>query len=87
MNNIHDLHVKNMVPLISPKDLKEDTPSNEKVNETVVSAREAIKNILDKKDKRLLVIAGPCSIHDEESSIEYAIKLNKLREKEIIRSS
>jgi 3-deoxy-7-phosphoheptulonate synthase len=79
MNNINDIHVRNMVPLISPMELKKETPASEKVEETVISARETIKNILMKQDKRLIVISGPCSIHDENSSLEYAHKLNELR--------
>jgi 3-deoxy-7-phosphoheptulonate synthase len=46
----------------------------------IVEARQTIANILKGKDKRLLVIVGPCSIHDTKAAIEYAEKLAKLRE-------
>ena len=48
---------------------------------TVVKARDAIHNIMNGTDDRLLVIIGPCSIHDTKSALEYAEKLNVLREK------
>lgn len=81
MDNIHDIHVRNMVPLISPEELKKGAPASEKVHNTVISARETIQKILTKQDKRLIVIVGPCSIHDEDSSLEYAERLNELRKK------
>jgi 3-deoxy-7-phosphoheptulonate synthase len=75
-----DLHVKEMVPLLPPRELKTMLPNTEKVNTVVASSRASIINILNQKDKRLLVIIGPCSIHDEAGAIDYAIRLNKLRE-------
>ena len=81
MKKIHDLHIRDMVPLITPRELKAQLPPTDRVDETVVKARESIQRILFKQDKRLLVISGPCSIHDEKSTLEYAEKLNELKEK------
>ena len=81
MSKIDNLNVQSFVPLIAPKELIKELPASEKVNETVISARETIQRILSKRDKRLLVIVGPCSIHDEKSSMEYAERLNQLRKK------
>jgi 3-deoxy-7-phosphoheptulonate synthase len=81
MSKIDNLNIESFVPLIAPKELEKELPSSEKVNHTVISARQAIKEILLKKDKRLLVIAGPCSINDKKSAVEYAEKLNILRKK------
>jgi 3-deoxy-7-phosphoheptulonate synthase len=81
MKKIDNVHVKSFVPLIAPKELIERLPTNENVNKTVINARQTIQNILSKNDKRLLVITGPCSIHDEKSSLDYANKLNQLRKK------
>lgn len=81
MEKINNVNVTSFVPLISPRELVEELPSTMKVNETVYNARNTIKEILSKRDKRLLVIVGPCSIHDEEASLEYAKKLNSLRKK------
>ena len=52
----------------------------ERTNETVVGGRETVKRILRGDDPRLLVIVGPCSIHDVDGALEYAQKLNRLRE-------
>ena len=52
----------------------------ERANQTVVEGREVVKRILRREDPRLLVVVGPCSIHDLEGALEYARKLNCLRE-------
>jgi 3-deoxy-7-phosphoheptulonate synthase len=56
-------------------------PLSDKASETVVAGREAIGRILRKEDHRLLVITGPCSIHDEKSALEYAERLRDLSRK------
>jgi 3-deoxy-7-phosphoheptulonate synthase len=67
--------------LISPTALKNKLPTTDKSEATVISGRKSIKSILEHKDKRLLVVAGPCSIHDLKAAKEYALKLNELRKK------
>ncbi|PYI85052.1 MAG: 3-deoxy-7-phosphoheptulonate synthase [Verrucomicrobia bacterium] len=74
-----DLHVKEMVRLSPPRALKAELPMTEASNATVVLARESINRILHQKDARLLVVVGPCSIHDVAGALEYAGKLNALR--------
>jgi 3-deoxy-7-phosphoheptulonate synthase len=74
-----DLHVKEMVRLSPPRALKAALPMTEASNATVVLGRESIKGILQQKDARLLVVVGPCSIHDVTGALEYAGKLNALR--------
>jgi 3-deoxy-7-phosphoheptulonate synthase len=81
MKKIDNVNVEGFIPLISPRELVSIYPSSEKVNDTVINARNTIQRILSKQDKRLLVISGPCSIHDEKSSIEYAERLKRLSEK------
>ena len=81
MRPINDIHVTRFTPLISPRALKEEFPSTEKVRQTVVEGRETIQKILRGEDPRLLVIAGPCSIHDEQTALEYAERLNTLRKR------
>ena len=51
-----------------------------RANQTVVEGRETVKRILNLIDPRLLIIVGPCSIHDAHGALEYARKLNRLRE-------
>ena len=79
MYRTQDLHVKEIVRLSSPRELKAQTPSNEAVNATVARSRERVIRILRQEDPRILVVIGPCSIHDEKGALEYAERLNGLR--------
>ena len=79
MERIQNLHVKSIQNLPSPQSLRKKFSVGATAKQTVLSARETISNILEGKDKRLLVIAGPCSIHDPQSALEYAQKLNELK--------
>ena len=80
MQPTQDLNIRDMIPLISPRALKAELPMTETANRTVVEGREAVKRILRKEDHRLLVIVGPCSIHDPEAALEYAGRLNALHQ-------
>jgi 3-deoxy-7-phosphoheptulonate synthase len=79
MYRTQDLHVKEIVPLLSPRALKAITPVSAAVNATVAQARERIIRILAQTDPRLLVVIGPCSIHDRQSALEYANRLSRLQ--------
>ena len=79
MRPTQNLHVRETVRLITPRSLKSELPMTARANETVVAGREMIQRILRKEDSRLLLVIGPCSIHDPESALEYAGKLNSLR--------
>lgn len=83
MTNKHleDLNIENNAPLITPEQLKAQLPVESAVQESVESGRAAIRNILDRKDHRLFVVIGPCSIHDVEAAKEYAERLKALSEK------
>jgi 3-deoxy-7-phosphoheptulonate synthase len=74
-----NLHVKEIVRLITPRALKAEFPASEASNRTVVESRQRVLNILDQKDPRLLVVVGPCSIHDVDAALEYGRRLNALR--------
>jgi len=75
-----NLHVKETVRLTPPRDLKAGLPMTEVSNRTVVAGRKAISSILEQKDPRLLLVVGPCSIHDPQGALEYATRLNALRQ-------
>ncbi|MGQ4807561.1 Phospho-2-dehydro-3-deoxyheptonate aldolase, Tyr-sensitive [Candidatus Entotheonellaceae bacterium PAL068K] len=79
MEQTQDLNVTDTVPLVPPAVLRQELPVTEAANCTVIAGREAIKRILRQEDRRLLVIVGPCSIHDPEAALEYAGRLNELR--------
>ena len=67
-----DLHVVETRPLVAPTLLHGELPLSETAGRTVREARERIKAILRGDDQRLLVIVGPCSVHDVEAAQEYA---------------
>lgn len=79
MFRTQDLRVKEIVRLSEPAALKAALPITDAAGKTVFHSREAVKNILHQKDSRLLVVVGPCSIHDEKGALEYGEKLNLLR--------
>jgi 3-deoxy-7-phosphoheptulonate synthase len=80
MFRTQDLHVKEIVRLLAPRTLKAEFPITAAASETVARGRETVKRILQQNDPRLLVVVGPCSIHDPRGAIEYARKLNALRQ-------
>lgn len=77
MQTTDDLRIVAMKELLSPEQLINEYPLSEKASETVAAARSAMQNILHGKDDRLIVISGPCSIHDPEAAIDYAQRLLK----------
>ena len=79
MFKTQDLHVREIVRLASPRAIKELFPAMPETTATVVQSRERIIRILRQADPRLLVVVGPCSIHDEKGALEYANRLNVLR--------
>ncbi|OKY27787.1 MULTISPECIES: 3-deoxy-7-phosphoheptulonate synthase AroG [Thalassotalea] len=76
-----DVRIEKIKELLPPVALLERFPGSEKASETVFSGRAAISKIFNHQDDRLLVVIGPCSIHDPEAAIEYGKRLVKLREK------
>ncbi|MFD2166677.1 3-deoxy-7-phosphoheptulonate synthase AroG [Thalassotalea euphylliae] len=76
-----DVRINQIKELLPPVALIERFPATEKASETVFSGRKAISNIFNGKDDRLLVVIGPCSIHDPNAAIDYGKKLVELREK------
>ncbi|MEO0988671.1 MAG: 3-deoxy-7-phosphoheptulonate synthase [Cyanobacteria bacterium J06639_14] len=80
MHKTQDLHVVETRPLISPALLHHELPITETAAALVAATRDRIRNILYNEDRRLLVIVGPCSIHDVEAATEYGQKLAVLRE-------
>lgn len=75
-----DLRIKEIKELLPPVALLEKFPATERAAQTVFNARNAIHKILKGNDDRLLVVIGPCSIHDPKAAKEYAARLLKLRE-------
>ena len=70
-----NLKIKSITPIIAPADLRQVFPISAEGSEFVSSSREQIKNIIKGKDPRLMVVVGPCSIHDPKSAMEYGERL------------
>ena len=75
-----DLRIRQITELISPEQLVKDVGVSEQGGLTVAQARQTIHRILNDEDDRLLVIVGPCSIHDPEAALEYAALLRRAAE-------
>ncbi|GLK64512.1 3-deoxy-7-phosphoheptulonate synthase (plasmid) [Paracoccus kondratievae] len=74
-----NLHIVTLRPLPEPAALAAALPRDEAISRTVADSRAAIRAILSGQDERLLVIAGPCSIHDTKAALDYAARLAELR--------
>ena len=72
---LENINVGSFTSLVTPADLHRELPVSASAQQTIVAGRETIRNILDGKDSRLLVVIGPCSIHDSEQALDYARRL------------
>lgn len=79
-STLNDIHVNAEDVLITPQALRDELPLSVEGRAFVQSARAVISDIIHKKDHRLLVISGPCSVHDVDAAKEYARELKKLHE-------
>ncbi|MDN3681904.1 3-deoxy-7-phosphoheptulonate synthase AroG [Vibrio tapetis subsp. quintayensis] len=80
MYQTDDVRISKVKELLPPVAVLEKYATTEVAASTTFEARQAIHNILEDKDDRLLVIVGPCSIHDTEAALEYGKKLKVLRD-------
>ncbi len=81
MIKTNNLKVSGITPIIAPADLRQVFPMSESGREFVFRSREKIKEILLRRDRRLMVVVGPCSIHDPDAAVEYAKRLTALSRK------
>ena len=72
-----DLRIEQIRPLIPPAILMENLPLSEQASTTVAESREAVARVLRQQDDRLVVVVGPCSIHDVDAAREYARGLQR----------
>ncbi len=81
LTTIHDLHIAQATPLPEPSLLRRELPAGEAETAFIAAARERVRAILRGEDDRLLVIVGPCSIHDPDSALEYAARLREVADR------
>jgi 3-deoxy-7-phosphoheptulonate synthase len=80
-NRLDDLRITQVRPLLPPAILLEEIPITDRAQEVVGATRQAISNVLAGVDPRLVIVVGPCSIHDTKAAVEYAQRLLPLKER------
>ena len=80
-NRLDDLRITQVRPLLPPAILLEEIPITERASELVSATRQAIAGVLAGQDPRLVIVVGPCSIHDTRAALDYAEKLLPLRQR------
>ncbi|MFK5245545.1 3-deoxy-7-phosphoheptulonate synthase [Glaesserella parasuis] len=80
-DSLHNVNICNEKVLLTPKGLKQEFPLPEHLRKQIEESRKVISDIIHKRDKRQLIVIGPCSIHDPVSALEYAQKLKVLADK------
>jgi 3-deoxy-7-phosphoheptulonate synthase len=79
-NKIHNKNIESETVITSPINLKKTISVSGKGKENILTSRQTVDNIFSGKDERLMVIVGPCSIHDIGAAKEYALKLKSLQD-------
>ena len=79
MEKIQDINIETYSPITPPELYRSEVPMSDKSKRVVIESRKVVSDIIHGRDKRVLLIAGPCSIHDVEAGIEYAKKLNAFK--------
>ncbi|WFU37265.1 3-deoxy-7-phosphoheptulonate synthase [Bradyrhizobium sp. CB82] len=80
LSTTDDLRIRELKELSTPEEVMREVPRTLTATRVVMAARNAIHAILNSQDDRLLVVVGPCSVHDPKAAIDYAEKLARLRE-------
>jgi 3-deoxy-7-phosphoheptulonate synthase len=81
MSRVRDTRIVGYEPLLSPAALLDELPLGETPAQTVEATRAEVRTVLDGADDRLLVVTGPCSVHDPKAALDYAAQLSGLRER------
>ncbi len=75
-----DIRISSLQRLITPAHLKQELPLSEPLVQQIVEQRQTVRDIIDRKDARLLTVIGPCSIHDPAAALDYAKRLKAIAE-------
>jgi 3-deoxy-7-phosphoheptulonate synthase len=74
-DRVRDRRIERVVELVAPAEILQDLPLGTEREDAVLGHRAEVKSILDREDDRLLVVVGPCSVHDPEAAVDYAQRL------------
>jgi 3-deoxy-7-phosphoheptulonate synthase len=80
-DEVHNVNIDRIRPIISPAVLSDELPASAAVYETVREGRAAVRKLVHGEDDRLMVVVGPCSVHDPAAALDYARRLVKLASK------
>jgi 3-deoxy-7-phosphoheptulonate synthase len=80
LDQVRDQRIEEIVPLVTPARMLEERPLDPREAEVVLEGRARIAAILDRADDRVLVVVGPCSVHDPAAAMEYARRLREKRD-------
>jgi 3-deoxy-7-phosphoheptulonate synthase len=75
---VRDQRIEQVVPLVTPALLHHELPLDDDLGRTVLAGRAEVARVLDREDDRLLVVVGPCSVHDPVAALDYADRLRLL---------
>lgn len=81
IRDIENTNVTSFATMPSPVELHAKLPLTDRAGTSVMKGRDVLRNILDRKDKRLFAVVGPCSIHDPVAGLDYARRLKQLQDK------
>src|SRR5262245_4323977 len=76
-DRVRDQRIERVVELVSPAQILEDLPLGPGREDAVLRHRGEVASVLDRADDRLLVVVGPCSVHDPEAALDYAQRLSE----------
>ena len=75
---VYNVNVAAQDVLLTPEAVKQAVPLSQRAEETVLRGRNTVERILDRRDHRLMVVVGPCSVHDPDAALDYAARLKAL---------
>src|SRR4051794_5262349 len=75
-DRVRDRRIEKVVELVSPAEILDDLPLDSAREDAVLRHRSEVKAVLDREDDRLVVVVGPCSVHDPVAALDYAKRLS-----------
>jgi 3-deoxy-7-phosphoheptulonate synthase len=78
MMNLDNTNIRSLERLVTPEKLKQRLPVDPAVADHIANSRQAVRDILDRRDPRMMVVVGPCSVHDTKAALDYATILKQL---------
>ena len=86
-DRVRDRRIERVVELVSPAEMLEDLPLGPDREDAVLARRAEVKSVLDRDDDRMLVVVGPCSVHDPEAAVDYVRARRELKLQETLLES